>query len=346
MGRVLLGGRKRMYGTLPEQVSGFYAARGNAQVTLTWTNPGADWAGTRIVRKTGGYPQRASDGVTVCKGAGTNCTDTGLTNGTQYYYRAFAYNSRGEYQTISRTATATPISYQLASALPIGTSITINESGTPAEYFVVHRGNPDTSIYADNCNGVWILRKTLLAEMSMYKQGASTNHQNCYNESPIHSYLNGDYYNSLNAAQCTAVKQVNVPYVMGNAMGMEEYGSNGFQAKIFILSGCELGESDVNEGAYLKTDGAKLDYFKSGYVNVANELNQAYDSSGKVKGWWTRSPVRNNSSNEWTVLQDGSLSRYIPYTDSYFVRPACILSNNAKIASAADSSGRYALIGA
>lgn len=90
-----------------KSVSDFTAAAGNAKVTLTWQDPVdvevdgavlARWKGTRIVRKTGSYPQNENDGVAVVQNGVRNqyntngYVDTGLMNDTTYYYSAFAYN--------------------------------------------------------------------------------------------------------------------------------------------------------------------------------------------------------------------------------------------------------------
>ncbi|MEY4744065.1 MAG: hypothetical protein RL272_10, partial [Candidatus Parcubacteria bacterium] len=79
--------------TPPSAVSNLQAVAGDAIIQLTWTNPSSvDWAGTRIVRKTGGSPANANDGTIVFDGIGDSRLDTGLTNDTQYYYGAFAYD--------------------------------------------------------------------------------------------------------------------------------------------------------------------------------------------------------------------------------------------------------------
>ncbi len=80
--------------TPPGNVTGFAAGTGDTKLQLSWTNPSdADFAGVQIQRKQGGYPAGPTDGATVYHGAGTTFTDTGLVNGTPYYYAAFAFDS-------------------------------------------------------------------------------------------------------------------------------------------------------------------------------------------------------------------------------------------------------------
>lgn len=61
-------------------------------INLTWTNPTGYkyFAGVMIRYKVGSYPTSISDGVLAYNGTGTALTLTGLTGGTNYYFRAFA----------------------------------------------------------------------------------------------------------------------------------------------------------------------------------------------------------------------------------------------------------------
>ena len=84
-------GRYTLDGTPPPNVSNFTATAGDGQVSLTWTNPtSADFSGVRIVRKTGSYPANVNDGTVIYDNNGTSYVDSGLTNGTTYYYKAFS----------------------------------------------------------------------------------------------------------------------------------------------------------------------------------------------------------------------------------------------------------------
>jgi len=82
----------------PGDASGFTATAEDSDVALSWTNPpDSDFAGVKILRKTGGYPANAGDGTTVYDGAGTSHTDSAVIGGTRYYYKAFAYDGAGNY---------------------------------------------------------------------------------------------------------------------------------------------------------------------------------------------------------------------------------------------------------
>jgi fibronectin type 3 domain-containing protein len=89
--------------TVPAAPSGLTATAGNAQVTLNWTaSSGATGYYVKRSTTTGGpYTQIATQ-------AGTNDTDTGLTNGTKYFYVVSAYNSAGQ-SANSSEVNATPV---------------------------------------------------------------------------------------------------------------------------------------------------------------------------------------------------------------------------------------------
>ncbi len=114
-------------------VGDFTATAGYQEVDLAWTNPVAGFAGVKIQRATTGFPTNAADGTEVYNGTGTSTTDTVLSNGTLYYYTAFAYDVSTNYATgISNAAmpmassVAGTISYVGAQTGFIGVAIFAN----------------------------------------------------------------------------------------------------------------------------------------------------------------------------------------------------------------------------
>lgn len=83
--------------TAVANVVSFGATAGNASVSLSWVNPAtANFAGV-VVRRDLSCPATPVAGTLVADTVGTSAFDTGLSNGTTYCYRAFAYDSNGYY---------------------------------------------------------------------------------------------------------------------------------------------------------------------------------------------------------------------------------------------------------
>ena len=85
--------------------TGLTAEASSGQVSLKWSDPVdliglATWKYTRIVRKEGSQPNSAFDGELVVESGTRNqyqttpYVDTGVNNGTQYYYGAFAFSDK------------------------------------------------------------------------------------------------------------------------------------------------------------------------------------------------------------------------------------------------------------
>jgi hypothetical protein len=97
----------------PGNVSVFTATPGDLANNLSWTNPSdPDLTGVKIMFKTTGYPTGPADGSTAYDGPGTSALHIGLTNGTTYYYKAFAHDATPNYasgvQASARPADAGP----------------------------------------------------------------------------------------------------------------------------------------------------------------------------------------------------------------------------------------------
>lgn len=103
--------------TPPSAVTNLSATASDQSITLKWTDSvETDWSGTMVRRKIGSYPTSITDGDLVVNStsknqySSTGYVDSGLNNGTAYYYKLFPYNSGGYYNitTGANEVTATP----------------------------------------------------------------------------------------------------------------------------------------------------------------------------------------------------------------------------------------------
>ena len=158
----------------------------------------------------------------------------------------------------------------LLSTKAVGSTVKLKVNGTAKEFIVVHQGKP-SSLYDDSCNGTWLLMKDIY-ENRVWQSG----NINKYESSDIHTYLNNTFLNLFESNIRDAIKQVKIPYRKnGGSGGTDQSGANGLSAKIFLLSGYEVGWT-TSDYSYFPVDGAKLSYFESGTGTSANNKRIAY----------------------------------------------------------------------
>ena len=211
--------------------------------------------------------------------------------------------------------------------LAVGKTITLNISGKAKEFIVVHQGKP-SSLYDGSCSGTWLLMKDIY-ENRVWQSG----NINKYESSDIHAYLNSTFLNLFDSNIKDAIKQVKIPYRKnGGSGGTDQSGANGLPAKIFLLSGYEVGWTTSDNG-YFPVDGSKLDYFAA---SSGGNSKRIANFNGSAALWWLRSPYTGNTYSVWLVHSDGS---YISdrASSSHGIRPALILPSTFAVYT--DSAG-------
>lgn len=323
----------------------FSITAANAKCSLTWTDPVdkyatpageqaqdpqpliSVWDHTILVRKTGSQPTGPHDGTTVVSSSvrnqyqSTPYIDTGLINGTEYHYGAFAYNTVG-LASEGMFDSAIPVSGTPLGNQAVGTLVKTPINGTPREFIVVHQGKPD-SMYDESCNGTWLLMKDI------YTERVWDSSDNNYKNSDIYSYLNGTFLNLFNNDTKNAIKQVKIPYYNGSGGGGSvASGANGLSCKIFLLSGYEVGWT-TSDNSYLPRDGVKLSYFSSGRDSAANNKRIA-KYKGNAYRWGLRSPLTSSPDYFFGVYVDGGFD-YREHNLTYGVRPALVLPSDTLV---------------
>ena len=201
----------------------------------------------------------------------------------------------------------------------VGSIVKIKVNGAAKDFIIVHQGLP-SSAYDDSCTGTWLLMKDSYNYMKW-----NATEENNYASSNINSWLNGTFYNLIDADIRAVIKQVKIPYHDSSYYGGTLHtGANGLNTKVFLLSGIEVGWTNrTNE--YFPNDGAKLSYFLAGTGTNENKKRVAY-RNGSAQDWYLRSPriINTSSNNVWKVADDGSYD-YDNCVNSNDIRPAFIL---------------------
>lgn len=209
----------------------------------------------------------------------------------------------------------------LASDLAVGDIVKLTENGTPVEYIVVNQGIPEnSSLYDSSCNGTWLLRKDCHSKGRWCRRD-----ENEYDSSDINTWLNDDFFNSLGSVEQSVIKQVKIPYCVGNLTSTINSGTNGLSVKAFLLGGYEVGFT-INDDNALPEDGAKLDYFILGTDGDTKRISYL---DGNTVYWWLRSPQWNTVNLVFHVKATGGLINRGP-TNSDGIRPALIIPSTAK----------------
>jgi cellulose 1,4-beta-cellobiosidase len=159
---------------LPLSPTGVTGTPGNAQVALSWsTSLGATSYNVKRATASGGpYTVVASP-------TSTSYTDTGLTNGTTYYYVVSAVNSAGESGNSSEvnatpqaTTTAAPTALTANATKPGSINLRWTQSTTA--------GVTQNRIYRRTSNGVYAPTATIAATTSYVDKGLSSRTTYCY----------------------------------------------------------------------------------------------------------------------------------------------------------------------
>lgn len=298
----------------------FTATPGNEQVSLTWEDPGdatsggvvvAEWEFTQIVRKVGSPPVNQTDGTIVTISDVKNqylsepFVDTGLTNGTTYYYGAFACSKAGAWSD-GAFAGAIPVQGTALGSFAEGTLVKIKENGTPVEFYVAKQGYEPT---LNGPNRVLMVRKDVY-DLRVWNSTAI----NTWATSTMLSWLNGDY---------KGVFSSNVQGLMGSTTYQYTPSNGSWNVttrfdSVFLLSLAELGKTAV----WANVEGSALP--------IASTLLVAHDSSGSEVVQWTRTPDIDGNNHVGALASSGTvMSGYC--SSNYGSRPCFTLPKNALV---------------
>ena len=199
----------------------------------------------------------------------------------------------------------------------VGSLVKIREGDALAEYRIVHQGKP-SSLYDASCDGTWLLREALLENRQWH-----TSAVNKYESSAVHSFLNGEFLNTIQADIRAKIKQIKLPYRKnGGNTGSNQSGANGLSCRVFLPSSYELG---IKDQSGVPADGACLSYF-TGLSNNSETKRTAY-LDGSRADWWTRSPD-SNTADDVRMIRSSGATYYYMATLRLGVRPALVVPSS------------------
>ena len=294
------------------QVENFKAGLGNLSAILSWTAPSPDednsFVGARIVRKTGSAPTGINDGTVVYEGTALSYTDTGLTAGTTYYYRAFAYNAKKKYQTAYRVAsrTAMALNSNFASntwelimevcqggSVPdtwvTGDSKTMTIDGVNYQFDIVGK-NHDTY----TAGGIAPLTFGLHdCYGTTYPMNSSNTNSTSWDDSKMRTETLTAILAKMPVNIQNGIRAVNKLTATSGASSTIKTASD----KLFTFSEMEVyGSATLSYSG----EGKQYDYYKAGNSKVKKVGSTA-------SWWWLRSPHKNSNNSFCAVNTNGSV---------------------------------------
>ncbi len=295
------------------QVENFKVAVGNSSAILSWTAPSPDednsFVGARIVRKIGSAPTGINDGTIVYEGTALTYTDTGLTSGTTYYYRAFAYNAKKKYQTAYRVINIT--------AVEVRPNFADNDWGSII--YACHLGNvPDTWVAGDS--------KTMTIDGTDYQFDIVGKNHDTYTAGGIAPLTFGlhDCYGTkypMNSSKTNSTgwdgSKMRTETLTAILAKMPVNIQNGIRSvnKLTATSGSDETIKTASDTLFTFSEmevygstthshsgeGKQYDYYKAGNSKVKKVGSTA-------SWWWLRSPDRGSSTFFCAVTASGSAS--------------------------------------
>lgn len=245
---------------------------------------------------------------------------------------AVARNVKSGYVGVDAVARQFWSSGKPASEFAVGDSVYLLENGVAVEYIVIHQGIPNSSLYGDGCNGMWLWRKDIYTKIA-WNASDDTNYD--YAQSKVHSYLSSTFLALFDAATQAVIKTASIPQHSGTAGGSA---LANVSAKVFALTFCEMGGVYPNLANYGYNNGAKLDYFISGSSLAECNTSEAKAKriayyNGTATAYWTRFCYQAvmGGVSAGVIGADGGTNgtTFWDTQNQNGVRPALILDSNA-----------------
>ena len=226
----------------------------------------------------------------------------------------------------------------------------LTTSDSPREYRYIG-ANPDNYIQFNNelwrIIGIFDGQLKIIRDESLGKMAWDSNDVNDWSTAPLQTYLNNDYYGTMDSEDQTKIDSAYVWKLGGSSTyddvtaqmfyererGTEVYSGRPTEWTVSIAlmypsdyGFATSGGSTINRSSCLAKE---LFNWDSSAVSDCKNNSWLYDSSN----WqWTLAPYASNSYSVFCVYSDGNVSSNI-VNNSYAIRPALYLLSNVEIVS-------------
>lgn len=191
-----------------------------------------------------------------------------------------------------------------ASDLAVGSTVKLNENGSPVEFYVAKHD------YESDLNGAG---RTLLVRKDCYDARAwHSSAVNDYAASSIDSWLDTTYKDLLDDVAQKAVGTTTFYYTQYNPKTVTT-----LSRSVFMLSATELGRAKNYAG---NDEGSVLE--------IADVLKIGY-KDGVACAFWTRSPVKNVQNNAFYYSTSGAPNGTICTNATIYSRPCFTIPSTA-----------------
>ncbi len=240
----------------PGNVTNATGTPANGSVVLSWTNPtDPDFAQTVVLRATSSVTVAPTEGTSYSAGNSINatttvacvaasstsgCTDTGLTNGTSYYYKIFARDNFYNYATGTSAGPFVP-----------------SGGGTPVVSNLLLNGVSAITLVPNSTQSVSVTASTTdsagpadikYATSTIYRSGVGANcaasNLNCYQLASSSCTFSG----SSSTVTCTA----NIAYI-AQPTDTSTYAGQSWMAAVTVAGGAGSGSATTTGGVTLNT---------------------------------------------------------------------------------------------
>ena len=306
----------------PDSCTSLAITEDDSKLIIKWDDPDdktvngdtVTWAGTKLVRKTGSAPASVTDGTVVLTSTTRDAyktsgyEDSGLTNGTKYYYAVFPYSADGVYGTRVAASGTPAVQYsttlanntwaqiqkaakdgKASSLWSVGDEINITLTGTYAQTLTLQIAD----FNHDASNSITFVCKHLMA--SKQRMDASDTNSGGWDSTEMFGTTLPAIFSCLPSDLQSVIKSVTKTTGTG---GGSTSGTETSTNKLFLLSEKEVGLSSYSVG----NEGTQYPIF----TDNNSRIKKLSNGSGSAYYWWLRSPYSGNSYSFCLVRSGGS----------------------------------------